>query len=138
MAGEVLPGLKLIASYAYTDAIVSQDNDIPVGNRLNNVPSHSGSLWANYKPPSGNLQGWGAGLGLFAVGGDRPGDLENSFTLPGYTRVDAALYYEKNDFNAALNFKNLLGTRYFEGAQSRGGVTPGTPFAIGLTVGLKF
>ncbi len=138
LAGEVLPGLKLIGSYAYTDAIVSQDNDIPVGNRLNNVPSHSGSLWANYKPPSGNLQGWGAGLGLFAVGGDRPGDLENSFTLPGYTRVDAALYYEKNDFNAALNFKNLFGAQYFEGAQSRRNVTPGTPFSVGVTVGLKF
>ena len=138
LAGEVLPGLKLIASYAYTDAIVSRDNDIPVGNRLDNVPSHSGSLWATYKVPSGNLQGWGAGLGMFAVGGDRQGDLANTFTLPGYARVDAALYYEKNDFNAALSFKNLFGTRYFEGAQSRENVTPGTPFAIGVTVGLKF
>lgn len=38
VAGEILPGWKAIASYAHTDAEVTEDNATPVGNRLTNVP----------------------------------------------------------------------------------------------------
>ncbi|QYO64219.1 TonB-dependent siderophore receptor [Leptolyngbya sp. 7M] len=43
--GEILPNWNIVASYAYTDAKVSADNDIPVGNRLANVPRHAASLY---------------------------------------------------------------------------------------------
>jgi iron complex outermembrane receptor protein len=58
--------------------------------------------------------------------------------LPGYTRVDAALFYERDNFKAALNFKNLFGVKYFEGAQFRTSVIPGTPFVVLGTVSITF
>jgi outer membrane receptor protein involved in Fe transport len=135
--GEILPGWNIIASYAYTDATITADNTFPVGNNLANVPRSTLSFWTTYTIPSGDLQGLGFGAGVF-VAGDRPGDLNNSFTLPGYTRVDAAISYNYNNFRAALNIKNLFDTRYFESAQSRTGIFPGAPLTVIGTISLQF
>ncbi|NEQ34563.1 MAG: TonB-dependent siderophore receptor, partial [Leptolyngbya sp. SIO4C5] len=64
VAGEILPGWNLIANYAYTDARVTEDNNIAVGNRLFNSPRHSAGLWTTYEIQQGNLQGLGFGLGF--------------------------------------------------------------------------
>jgi outer membrane receptor protein involved in Fe transport len=80
IAGEILPGWKIIASYAYTDAEVTKDNATPVGNRFANVPLNQASLWTTYEIQTGNLKGLGFGLGLFYIG-DKQGDLANSFKL---------------------------------------------------------
>jgi iron complex outermembrane receptor protein len=136
IAGEILPGWDIIASYAYTDARVTEDNQIPEGNRLNNVPEHTFSLWNKYEIQSGDLQGLGFGLGLFYVG-ERQGDLDNTFQLPSYLRTDAALYYQRNNFQAQLNFKNLFGINYFEASEGRR-VFPGAPFEVLATVRWEF
>ncbi|MEH1833252.1 MAG: TonB-dependent receptor [Nostoc sp.] len=54
-----------------------------------------------------HLKGFGVGLGLFYVG-ERQGNLANSFELEGYLRTDAALYYKRNGFKAAINVRNLF------------------------------
>ncbi|UFP93845.1 TonB-dependent siderophore receptor [Gloeobacter morelensis] len=136
LTGEILPGWNLIASYAYTDARITRDNTFAVGNRLPNVPLHSGSLWSTYRLQDGPLQGLGFGLGAFAVG-ERTGNLANSYTVPGYIRTDAALYYSRENFRSTINFKNLFDVRYFGGAESRG-VHPGQPFTVQATVGLQY
>jgi len=92
IAGELAKGWNIIASYAYTDAKITEDNTDNEGNRLNRVPENSASIWTTYELQSGALQGLGMGVGLFFVG-ERQGDLSNSFTVPGYTRTDAALFY---------------------------------------------
>ncbi|HLO85000.1 MAG TPA: TonB-dependent siderophore receptor [Nostocaceae cyanobacterium] len=137
VVGEILPGWNVIASYAYTDAEITSDTTFPVGNQLANVPQNTFSLWTTYTINSGDLQGLGFGTGIFTTS-DRPGDLNNSFTLPSYTRVDAAIYYNYNNFRAALNIKNLFDTRYFESAQSRTGIFSGTPLTVVGTVSLQF
>jgi outer membrane receptor protein involved in Fe transport len=136
--GEILPGWNVLATYAYSDARIARDNTFAVGNRLPVVPRHSGSFWSTYRfSPESALGGFGFGLGIFAVD-ERPGDLAGSFTLPGYVRTDAAIYYNRNNFRAAVNFKNLFDVRYFEGANSRTIVTPGQPFTVQGTIGLQF
>ncbi|MBW4698929.1 MAG: hypothetical protein KME03_13720 [Aphanocapsa lilacina HA4352-LM1] len=87
--------------------------------------------------PDGPLAGWGIGAGVFAVG-ERFGDLANNFVLPGYARVDAALYYRQGGLNAALNFKNLLGARYIDAAYYRAGLYPGAPFTVQGTLEVRF
>lgn len=134
ITGEILPGWKIIGGYAYTDARVTKDNDIPVGNRLENVPEHAFSLWSTYEIQRGNLQGLGFGFGLFYVG-ERQGDLNNSFSVPSYVRTDAALFYRRNNFRAALNVQNLLDNEYFETAESRLRVFYGAPRTIRFTLG---
>ena len=37
--GEILPGWSVIASYAYTDTRITEDNEFEVGNRLNSCLS---------------------------------------------------------------------------------------------------
>ncbi|NDJ17069.1 TonB-dependent siderophore receptor [Myxacorys almedinensis A] len=138
VSGEILPGWKVIASYAHTDAKVTQDNSTPVGNRLTNVPKNQVSLWTTYEIQNGGLRGLGFGLGLSYVG-DRPGDLSNSFTLGDYLRTDAALYYRRNRLNMAINVRNLFNTDYFRA--SDGGslfLFRGEPLTITGSIGLEF
>jgi iron complex outermembrane recepter protein len=135
--GEILPGWNLIASYAYTDAEIIEDTSGFEGNRPNNVPRHSGSLWTTYEIQSGDFQGLGFGAGIFVVG-DRPGDLANTFELPSYVRTDATIFYRRDNWQAQLNFQNLFDVDYFESANSINRVVPAPPFTIKGTVSVRF
>lgn len=137
ISGEILPGWDIIASYAYIDAVTSKDNNIPVGNRLINVPEHAASLWTKYELQSGNLKGLGFGLGLYYVG-DRNADLENTSILSSYFRVDSAIYYRRNNWRAALNFRNLFNEAYYETAQGRNIIYPAAPFTVIGSFSLQF
>jgi iron complex outermembrane recepter protein len=129
LGGEILPGWNIIASYTYTDAITSKDNNIPVGNRLINVPEHAASLWTSYELQGGDLKGLGFGLGLYYVG-DRNADLNNTSILPSYFRTDSAIYYKRDNWKAALNFRNLFNETYYETSQGRNTIYPGAPFTV--------
>lgn len=138
VAGEIIPGWNIIASAAYVNAYISEDNTYEVGNRLDNAPEFSSSLWTTYEIQSGNLQGLGFGLGLYYVG-DRQGDLDNSYVLTDYFRTDAAIYYRRNNWRAALNIRNLFDIDYFAGSDgSRNQIQPGAPFTILGTFSLEF
>jgi iron complex outermembrane receptor protein len=136
LTGEILPGWNIIAGYAYTDATVTKD-PTNEGNRLNNVPEHSLSLWTTYEIQQGSLKGLGLGLGLFFVG-EREGDLGNTFTLPSYLRTDASIFYKRNNFQATLGIKNLFDIEYFETAQNQLRVFPGAPLTVQGTVSVNF
>ncbi|MBP5975909.1 TonB-dependent siderophore receptor [Brasilonema sp. CT11] len=137
VAGEILTGWKIIAAYAYTDAQITKDNQFPVGNLLNNVAKNTASLWTTYEIQRGSLQGLGFGLGLYYVG-DRQGDLENSFVLPSYFRTDAALYYKRNNWKAAINIKNLFDEKYYETSGPRTVIYPGAPLTVLGTISVEF
>ena len=137
ITGEILPGWNIVASYAYTDAEVTEDNDIPEGNRLPNVPENQVSLWTTYEIQAGDLRGLGFGLGLFYVG-ERQVDINNSFQLNDYLRTDAALYYRRDYFNAAINIRNLFDIDYASSSSSRFNVTRGEPFAITGSIRWEF
>ena len=135
IAGEILPGWKIIATYAYIDAFVSEDETIPIGNGLSNVPEHSASLWTTYEIQSGNLQGLGFGAGL-VFADEREVQLPNTIRLPSYLRADAAIFYWRNNYRFALNFKNLFDTEYYNTQGFY--ITPAAPFTILGTVSLEF
>ncbi|MEH2253086.1 TonB-dependent siderophore receptor [Nostoc sp.] len=136
ITGEILPGWNVIASYAYTDGQVTKDNQSTIGNQLVNVPENSASLWTTYTFAKGNLQGLGFGLGLFYVG-ERQGDLINSFSLPSYLRLDAAVYYRLDHLRFALNLKNLSDVQYFT-ARNINLVYPEDRFIVEGTVSWEF
>ena len=135
--GEILPGWNIIATYAYTDARVTEDNRVPIGNRLPGSAQHTASLWTTYQIQNGGLEGFGGGLGFFFVG-DRAGDSLNTFELPSYFRTDATMFYERDQWRAALNIRNLFGVEYYESGGSRLGVYPGAPFTIIGSVKYEF
>ncbi len=136
--GEILPGWNILAGYAYTDAKVTQDNSIPEGNRLANAPENTFNLWTSYELLEGDLQGLGVGLGLFFVG-ERQANLDNSFQIPSYLRTDASIFYRRDRFRAALNFRNLFNVDYFETASfSPLRVSPGEPLTVQGTISWQF
>lgn len=145
LTAQLMPGWKVIATYAYTDAKITADTTIQVGNRIPLVARHMGSVWTTYDFQAAPLQGFGVGAGLFAVG-DRAGDVGNTFELPGYVRTDAALYYRKpeifphTNLIAQLNIQNLLNQEYFySGGGSRtSGAFPGAPLTFLGSVKLEF
>ncbi|MEX0267526.1 TonB-dependent siderophore receptor [Leptolyngbyaceae cyanobacterium UHCC 1019] len=137
IAGEILPGWKIAAGYSYTDARITEDNTLAIGNRINNVPEHAVSLWTTYEVQTGSLKGLGFGLGLFYVG-QRQGDLDNSFEVPSYTRTDASLFYRRDNYRIGLNIENLFGVSYFETAESPLRVYYGAPFTVRGTVSWTF
>jgi iron complex outermembrane recepter protein len=136
VTGEIFPGWNVILSYAYTDAEVTEDNTTPVGNRLANVPFNQASLWTTYTIQEGDLRGLGFGLGLFYIG-ERQSDLANTVELPSYLRTDAALYYRRDRFNAAINIRNLFDIDYLSYAFGNGGQR-GAPFTISGSIGWTF
>ncbi|MEH1835221.1 MAG: TonB-dependent siderophore receptor [Nostoc sp.] len=138
VAGEILPGWKILASYAYIDPEITEDPRPQYkGNEPDNVARNSASFWTTYEIQTGNLKGLGFGGGLFFVG-DRQGDLENTFTLPSYVRTDAAIYYRRDNWRVGLNIKNLFDVYYFESSSGTTGVFPGAPFTVLGTVSWQF
>lgn len=140
VVGEILPGWNIIASYAYIDASVSEDNDVDIeGNRLFNAPEHSASLWTTYEVQAGDLEGLGFGLGFNFVG-DREGDLANSFELDSYFLVNAGISYRRDNWRFALNARNLFDTDHIVASNNRrsSGLEPGDPFTVVGSISVEF
>lgn len=92
IAGQLTNHVSLIGSWAYTDVEVTKDNGGLQGKRLPNAPRYAGSLWLKYDVTGYAEDGLSLGLGVFAAG-QREGDVENTFQLPGFARLDAMAAY---------------------------------------------
>ncbi len=129
LSGEITPEWSLIASYAYTDTEITQDNSGREGFRLHDVPEHSGSLWTRYRFLGGPWPGLSLGAGVFAV--SQRTDSDNSFEVPGYARVDLSVAYTwklgPTRLTAQLNVENLLDKEYFKNVVSSSEIHPGAP-----------
>ena len=143
VTGQITDQVSLIGSYAFTDAKILVDHDgDTAGNRMTNVPDHSGSLWVKYDVNGYQApEGFSFGMGGVAAG-EREGDFENSFQLPGYVRMDAFAAYKMKvgatKVTTSFNIRNLLDKNYYESTDPfqnivpRLGIAPGAPLtAIG-------
>lgn len=131
-----LPGLQLVASFAYNDAKVLEDNTLPVGARPLNAPKYSASVWAKYTLQEGPLAGLGMSLGGSHYS-NQAGDAANSFFLPAYTLLNANLSYEIGRTWMQLNVYNLTNKYAAVGSLSPLFVTYSTPRAVRFTVGYR-
>ena len=119
--------------YAYQDAFVtSATTAARAGAQAGQVPRHTFSAW-NFYQIRPRL---GAGLGVLRRA-DMFAAIDNTVTLPAYTRADAAVYYSfTENIRLQANVENLWNTRYYLNADSNTNITPGSPRAVrvGLTV----
>ncbi|MEM1280227.1 MAG: TonB-dependent siderophore receptor [Cyanobacteria bacterium P01_H01_bin.152] len=139
LIGEILPGWNLVANYAYIDAEITEDNSGLEGNTLFNVPEHNFNLWTTYDIQNGPLEGLGFGLGFNYVS-DRFGDNANTFEVDSYFLTNAAISYERNNWQAALNIRNLFDVDYIEstGNSRTSRIDPGEGFTIIGSVSVEF
>ena len=109
--GRLTRRLSAIASYAYSDGVVTKDPAYQ-GERLPDAPRNSGSLWLRHSLG----ESWADGAGIFAAG-VRNGDYGNDFELPGYARVDAMLshHFQIGAWHNTiqLNVLNLTNKLYY-------------------------
>jgi iron complex outermembrane receptor protein len=139
MTGEITSGWQVIGSLGYLDAEVTKDGDAAIiGNRLIGTPHWSGSLWTTYEFQDGKLEGLKLGTGVSAVG-KRYGDLENSFFVDGYYRLDASLSYKINEnLDFSLIGRNLTDRRYIETTASRTDNYAGKPINVMAAIKASF
>ena len=117
ITGNLTPEWRVIAGYAYVDAEVSEDNSIPEGTHLANIPRNSASLLNVYEFQDGVVRGLGLGAGIKYVD-DRAGKTDaTSFEMGDYTTVDLLSYYQVNEhLRLNLDLKNLFNEDYEESA----------------------
>lgn len=128
-SGLILPNWQFNAGYSYVDAIVTDDyNTSAIGQRVQNTPKNSAGLWTRYNFETLKLKGIGVGAGIQYSGNKLPLYIRD-FILPGYTVVDAALYYKpaSSKVQLSMNVNNLLNKTYWVGAQNYLRLFPGTP-----------
>lgn len=135
-AGNITDQLSVVGAYTYSDAyfLDSQSGTVKAGNKVGNVPEHAASLWTRYNP----VPQLGVAAGVIYQG-KRYASTDNLVSMPGYTRVDAALYYtvsEKVTFQ--VNVENLFNERYFLFANSNTNITPGSPTAVKAGFNARF
>ena len=139
LIGEILPGWNLVANYAYIDAEITEDNSGLEGNTPFNVPEHNFNLWTTYDIQNGPLEGLGFGLGFNYVS-ERFGDNANTFEVDSYFLTNAAISYERDNWQAALNIRNLFDVDYIEstGNSRVSRIDPGEGFTIIGSVSFEF
>lgn len=139
LAGEITPGWKLHGGVGYIDAEITEDEDLPVGNRLGGIPRVTASLWTTYSfQPGHRAEGLTIGGGLVHVG-SRMGDDENSFEVDGYTRFDAmARYAFEGGATLSLAVNNLTDEDYIISTQSDREITAGAPRNVQIRLGWAF
>jgi catecholate siderophore receptor len=135
LTGNITSAWQVMGGYAYQNAYIDSDtNAAKAGAKVPLVPRHTVSLWNKYQI----TPAWGAGLGVIHQS-DIYAAIDNSVTLPDYTRVDAALYFKiSKDVRAQLNLENLFDRQYYPNANSNNNITPGSPRAVRVTLAASF
>ena len=126
---------QVSAGYAWQKAKITETTAAaPAGREVPLVPRHSFAFWNRYDA----TDRIGIGLGVIARSKSFA-SISNQVTLPGYTRVDGALFYKlPNGMEAQVNVENLLGADYFPTAHNDNNIAPGAPRSIKATVGYRF
>jgi len=125
---------QIAGGYAYQDAFVSSATvSAAPGAAVGQVPHHTFSLWNRYQltPKAG------AGLGV-VYRSDMFAAVDNTVTLPGYVRADAAVFYALTPrVRLQANVENIFGVRYFVNADSNTNISPGSPRAVRVALVLR-
>jgi catecholate siderophore receptor len=109
--GKLTENWSVIASYSYLDTEIRESNTpAEIGNRLGNVPDHSGSLWTTYELPFGLEIGGGA-----RYVGTRYTNVANTRRIDDYWVADATIAYEfQPGTSVRLNVFNLFDERFID------------------------
>ena len=96
------------------------------------VPRQTISVWNRYQL----VPRLGAGIGvvhqtkMFAA-------IDNTVTLPGFTRVDAAAFVTFTQaLRAQLNLENVLSERYYPTSHGNNNIAPGAPRSLRVSLTL--
>jgi catecholate siderophore receptor len=126
---------QIAGGYAYQDAFISSATaSAALGATVGQVPHHTFSLWNRYQ----FAPRIGAGFGVLHRS-DMFAAIDNTVTLPGYVRADAAVFFALTErLRLQLNLENLFNVRYVINADSNTNLSPGSPRAIRVGLTTRF
>ena len=92
------------------------------------------SLWNRYQ----FAPRVGAGLGVI-YRSDMFAAIDNTVTLPGYVRADAAIFFSPaRKLRLQANIENLFNAKYYINADSNTNISPGSPRALRVALTTTF
>lgn len=133
LTGRVTDKWQISGGYTHQDAKL-RGNDFV---RLGQVPQHQFALWNRYD----FTPRFGAGVGVIHQTSQFAANrtVASTTRLPGYTRVDAALFFTATEcLQFQVNVENLLNEKYFADAHNNNNITPGAPLNARFTARVKF
>jgi hypothetical protein len=79
-------------------------------------------------------------VGLGIISQDRYyASADNTVQVPGYTRVDGAIFWRLNKYvKAQVNVENIVGAKYYPTADGNNNITPGSPRAARFVLTTNF
>ena len=114
--------------------ITSTTTAAKTGAKVPLVPATTLSLWNKYQLNSA----FGLGAGVTHQG-KMYAAIDNTVTLPSFTRFDGALFVNVvENLRAQLNFENLLDAKYYPLANGNNNITPGSPRAVRVSLTTAF
>lgn len=134
-SGSVTRAWQMTAGVASQRAtIVSTTSAARAGATVPLVPHTTLSLWNRYRI----TRVLGAGVGVIHQTAMYAA-VDNTVTLPGFTRADAAVYVALLEQVALqANVENLFGARYYATTQGNNNIMPGAPRTLRLSLTTSF
>ncbi len=135
LSWEPLRAFSLLANYAYTQATVTRDDSIPIGDFLQRIPRNSGRIAGRYRIHNGAAKGLSFGAGVTAFT-KRQITLPNTVAVPGYAAVDAQGSYDFSRYTLEVSAVNLAARKTFDPFQYFGFpvVMPNQPLSAFVTL----
>ena len=135
VSGSLTRSWRVAGGYAYQDAFVSSATTAArAGAQVGQVPHHQFSLWNNYQI----MKRLGAGLGILNRS-DMFAAIDNTVTLPSYTRADAAVFLSLTEkVRLQANIENLTNRRYYVNADGNTNISPGSPRSMRIGLIARF
>jgi catecholate siderophore receptor len=131
VSGRLASNWDVIGAFASQDAkIVSRTSAAPEGAIVPLVPHHTFSLWNRYQL----ARQLGVALGAIRQS-DMYAAIDNSVTLPGFWRFDAAAYLGAvRGVTLQVNVENLFDRRYYATSHGNNNIMPGAPRTIRVSL----
>ena len=160
VAGEILPGWRVIGGYSYINCTITQDNGNGFGPsmqglRFPGVPYNSGSLWSTYEIQGGPLKRLKFGAGVVGRSGEQAYSVQYTYdadgnplppsylteTIPAFAVVNLMAAYPcqigKTKLTAQVNINNLFDTTYYSTVIPYSAM-PGAPINVLASLKLEF
>lgn len=119
IAGNPFPGFNLIAGYSHNESRLTESDQTDfLGRRPEFAgPKDLANVWASYRIHQGSLQGFGIGFGGNYASENKifNRQIGGVFTLPSYTILNTAVFYNVEKFAVNLKLNNISDVEYYNG-----------------------
>ena len=134
-SGSVAAAWEIAGGFARQKTVITSTTaSARAGATIPLVPATTFSLWSKHRVASRLSAGAGVvhQTSMYAA-------IDNTVTLPGFTRYDAAVFAKLGtDVRAQMNLENVFNARYYPLAHNNNNITPGSPRAVRLSLTTGF